>query len=262
MSAGAMWLAGWLSLAGPAALVGSPSYHSLWFVEPSLATAEISVKRGEWVIKTRLLPPGLIELSEEVLDTEKGVVIARKGDQLFKAMPGKLRKPTPEADLGVYCTFHPQDVPAGLFGLLGSRHVSYRCFVDSDRDGRLDGMAPGACTSRAFPIIEAKVPDNPVPIRGGAYRKLSPIEIKEGPMVGIMFDGIRGSGLPSLQLHFGDGTPVPVFGSVASNGEKGQRRIFGAKISTIDGNDDAARLRIDQGIPLQPFAMVAQGCPN
>jgi hypothetical protein len=235
----------------------------MWSVEPTQPLAEVSVNRGDFVVKTRLLPPGLIELAEDVVEPGRQKVLAHAGDQLFQAMAGKPLRETPGIDLGVYCSFHPEDVgPAGLMGILaGGRKQIYRCFVDSDRNGRLDGVAPNACISGTVFTIKGRVPAKRDPVSGGAYRKLAPEAIKDGPLLGIVFKGVRRDGAPDLDLAFGNGEIVPSFLSPSGKtGTQNQRRIFGAKVSTIGGTDAAASLRVDEGIPMQPFVMISTGC--
>lgn len=253
-----------MNLATPA-LADSQQYYSLWFVEPT-APATVEVQKGEFVVKTRLLPPGLIELTEDIVHPEKGYVLAHKGDQLFLASAGRPMKSQVGLDLGVYCTFRPEVLTSsgGLLPLFGKEQtVAYRCFVDNDRDGHLDALVGGSCTTKAFPIIAGKIPDQPLHVASGAYRKLTPQDIKDGPTIGVVFTGLRNSGAPNLALQFGDGEQLPTLGS-ASSGTKidGQRAIMGAKISFVEGTGKTAKLRIDEGFPLQPFSMLATGCPK
>lgn len=249
-----------MCLVNPAA-AGPNKFFSMWFVEPTLPVAEIAVARGDFVIKTRLLPPGLIELADDVVEPRKGKVLARAGEQLFQAMAGSPLRETPGIDLGVYCSFHPEDIgPKGLMAIVGARKLVYRCFVDSDRDGQFDGIASVSCLSPTLFTIKGKVPAKPPSVTGGAYRKIASEAIKDGPMIGAVFKGIRRDGAPDLDLVFADGAFIPSF--LPPDGKTGvtrRRQILGATVSTIDGTDASARLRIDAGFPVQPFVMVS-GC--
>ena len=250
-----------MCLASPAA-AGSSPYFSMWFVEPTPAMAEVAVKRGDFVVRTRLLPPGLIELAEDVVEPGKGKLLARAGDQLFQVTAGRPMRETPAIDLGVYCSFHPEDIgPKGLLAVVGGRKLVYRCFVDTDHDGQLDGTVPVGCLAPTVFTIKGKVPAKPGPMTGGAYRKVAPEAIKDGPGIGIIFKGIRRDGAPELDLVFEDGEVIPSFLSPdGKTGVKGQRQILGAMVSVIDGTDAAAHLRVDAGFPVQPFIMISTGC--
>lgn len=260
----ALWLSASMGLASPACAQTS-GYYSQWFIEPTPGAIEVTVKKEDFVVKSRLLPPGLIELTEDVVEPLKGAVLARAGDQLFQAAAGRARKQQPELDLGVYCTFRPLTIEvAGWFSPLFGREkgVRYLCFVDADHDGRIEGGTEGSCTTFSFPIISGNLPRKPPAMTGGAYRKLAPTEIRDGPVVGIIFTGLRRDGAANLDLRFGGGEMLPSLLSPDSKAEAPrQRKILGARISVVEGGGAEARLRIDEGIPLQPFSMYAQGCP-
>ena len=248
------------------ALAGSTKFYSVWQVEPPQPSAEeLTLKSGDFVQKARLLPPGLVVVDDPVTDPKTNKTLVEAGEQLFQVSEGQVwrKKDTAGDGLGVYCHIKPKRFKKGVLDvLLGPEDSTYRqCFVDVNRDGVFDGFFGSRCGFIPFPLISGKVPADLLPIKGGSYRRLASTDIKDGPMVGIIFRGIAPiDGKPKFGSVFGGGEPINSFGGFGGpKKEPGQKSEFGALFTVIDKGQGTIRIRIDSGIPAQPFAMFSTG---
>jgi hypothetical protein len=239
----------------------SENTFSTWIVEPPKITPEpLTLKRGEFLQRARLLPIGLIELTADIHFGANGENVIHAGEQLFELAGGTIYQPL-QATAGVFCQIKTFDVMVkGLFG--GSLVQNRYCFVDRERDGQLDNLAVAGSCPYDLPLVSVKVPDSPPTLTASIYRRVPITDFRDGPMVGIAFDGIQAlDGDPRFIQAFGSGNPIPLFGEKHSRAgdSAGQRVSFGAAFTILRAEGQTVTIRNDRPIPFQPFGIFRSG---
>lgn len=239
----------------------SENTFSAWVVEPPQITSEpMTLKRGEFLQWARLLPIGLIELTADIRFGANGENVIHAGEQLFELAGGTIYRPQ-QATAGVFCQIKTFDVMVkGLFG--GGLAQNRYCFVDRERDGQLDNLVVALSCPYDLPLVSVKVPDSPPSLTASTYRRVPITDFREGPMVGIAFNGVVAlDGDPRFIQAFGSGNPIPLFGEKHSRAgdSAGQRVSFGAAFTILHVEGQTVTIRNDRPIPLQPFGILRTG---
>ncbi|WP_158013877.1 hypothetical protein [Sphingomonas sanxanigenens] len=244
-----------------AAHAKSETAVSTWIVEPPQITSEpITLTKGDFLQRARLLPIGLIELTADAHVGPNVDDVIRAGEQLFELAGGTMYRPS-RSSAGVFCQVRTFDTESK--GLIGKTIVSYRhCLVDRERDGQIDDAVLAFSCPYDIPIVGVKVPSGPPTLAGPTYRRLSIKEFRDGPMVGIAFGGIALlDGDPRFIRAFGSGNPIPLFGEKHSRSgdDPGQRTSFGAAFTILRVEEQTVTIRNDRPIPVQPFGIIRTG---
>lgn len=242
----------WLLMTGvalnPAA---NPDYiETAWVIQPDpTQIGEREVRDGEFVLKHRLLPPSLVELTEDAKDAKSGNVIAKAGDQLF----GLLTSGAP-----VYCIS-----PDPEKSLMRSLMSLQRCMIDVDHDGRLDSAFDVRNSVPGVPNFMRTRPKKLKPVTGGTYTKVAPEQDRQNYFVGIRYEG--------RTVSFGKGTQPTFsikFGAEGNLGTLTAQRsaetsvtpfdmsILGSSFTVQARDGEVIRVKVSQPMPAQRFDVV------
>ncbi len=240
------------------------TFFLLWVVEPATIDREkFTVRKGDFVQKTRLLPVGLAEADEDIRLPNGGQLISGKGDQLLQLAGGGVYgiKPTSAT---VYCQAKAEvRTSKGLIG--SSKYESRFCLIDFERDGSFDGAFPVIGCPYEIPLLGLKAPKQGAlqHLDGSRYRTVPVAGTRNAPSVGIVYSGIAPlDGDPRFFTAFGSGTPIPLFGEkhTKAGDVSGQRVSFGGAAFTIlNKSEKSIEVRNDRPIPSQPFVIVRNG---
>lgn len=243
-------------LAMGAALVPAPNpdyIETAWIVQADTAqVGERTVSDGEFVLRQRLLPPSLIELTEDAVDAKSGKTLASAGEQLF----GLLTSGAP-----VFCVsgVPKQSLARSLF--LGSGNLQ-RCLIDADADGRLDGSFNAGNAIPGLPNFARNRPKKPKPVTGGSYRMIDPALHKENYFVAVRYEGrsatLKGA-LLTFSVRFGtDGNLGNLTRSEMPEGTSlpFDMSILDARFSVLARDGERIRVNVSRTIPEQRFGVV------
>lgn len=228
--------------------------ETAWIVQADEAqVGERAVRDGEYVIRHRLLPPSLIELSEDAIDAKSGKVLAGAGDQLF----GLLTRGAP-----VFCVSGVPKQSLARSLLLGSGNLQ-RCLIDADADGRLDGSFNAGNAIPGLPNFSRNRPKKPKAVSGGRYLPIDPALHHENYFVAVRYEGraaTLGKGaLPSFTIRFGtDGnvgsltrTEMPEDANLPFD-----MSILQARFSVMAREGETVRVNVRQAMPEQRFGVI------
>ncbi|WP_374413226.1 hypothetical protein [Novosphingobium colocasiae] len=238
---------------------------SSWFVEPPRISSEpVTLKFGDFLQKARLLPIGLIEVTQDIPTGQGDGSVINAGEQFFELMGGTIVRPRP-GKAAVFCQLKTFGGPFKNFMRSGSVESRY-CLVDRDRDGTIDDIFPALSCPYDIPLVGVILPKGQPVLAGVPYRHLPPEEFRDAPTVGIAFAGVSAlDGDPRFIQAFGTGRPIPLFGEKHSRAGKtpGQRISFGAAFTILHVDGPTITIRNDSPIPAQPFGIIATGrCPS
>lgn len=248
-----------------AAHAKSEKTFSTWIVEPPQITSEpMTLNKGDFLQRARLLPIGLIELTADTRIGPKDDQVIHAGEQLFELAGGTVHRPR-RSSAGVFCQMQTFDT--ALKGLFGSSTGKARyCLVDRERDGKLDDVVPALSCPYDIPIVSVDVPTTPPTLTASTYRRVPITDFRNGPMVGIAYSGVQVlDGDPRFIRAFGSGNPIPLFGEKHSRAGEGtgQRISFGGAFTIMHVDGQTVTIRNDRPIPVQPFAILRIGpCKN
>ena len=239
----------------------SENAFSAWIVEsPEITSEPITLKKGDFLQRARLLPVGLIELTADTRIGPKEDDVIHAGAQLFELAGGTIYRPS-RSSAGVFCQMKTfETVSKGAFG---KSVVQYRyCLVDRERDGTIEDVVVAGYCPYDLPLVSIKVPSGPPTLTGSTYRRIPVKDFRDGPMVGIAFSGIAPlDGDPRFIQAFGSGNAVPLFGEKHSRAGDipGQRISFGGAFTVLHTEGQTVTIRNDRPIPPQPFGIVRTG---
>ncbi len=246
----------WLLMSGvalnPAA---NPDYiETAWVIQPDPSQmGERDVRDGEFVLKHRLLPPSLVELTEDVKDAKSGKVFAKAGDQLFSLLT---------SGAPVYCVNSVPQQSLGRSLLLGSGNLQ-RCMIDADSDGRLDSAFNAGNAIAGLPNFMRKRPKKPKAVTGGAYVKIAPEQNRQTYFVGIRYEGrsatIRKGALPTFSIKFGTEGNLGslTYDTLADTSAMPfDVSMLGASFTVLARDGEVIRVKVSRPMPAQRFGVV------
>jgi hypothetical protein len=221
-----------------------PELRTEWRVEPAASLPGIrELGSKELVLKQRLLPSGLVELGRAVTKAEAGVDLPA-GTQLI------------EVKSSAGTVFCEGEMHTG--GLAGRKQT---CLLDSDRDNRFDTAFTYMPQAPALVVIEGRLPKKrlqlaaPIP-----YDRIDPARSRFDAFVAIErrnFFNIYGR--ENFQIVYGSGAhqeriTVPI--GFKSPEMPKELTILGARFTALSERDGKMTIRVDQGMPDQPFAVM------
>lgn len=216
---------------------------TIWNVEPiSEIPPEREYAGRDFLLKQRLIPAGLVSLSENFSDTALKLS-APAGTQFFRV----------ESEAGVaFCDGRRN-------GKKANSEV-YLCLVDSNEDGIFDGSFKGLSETAGIPTIAGKLPKTLKPTSPVRYVKLAPSEFSILYFVAIQrrnFFNIYGR--ESFMIRFGteehsQKITNPVHFK-ASDLPK-EMEILGARFTAIKESNGKMRIKIHSTMPKQPFGLI------
>ena len=235
-------------VATPALAAKRETFATIWHVEPApVPAAEQSVAPGALVLRQRLLPTGLAVLDEA---WREGSTTIPAGTALIRATSA-----TP-----VFCAL------AGKTGLLTALlsplpDKTLRCFVDDDADGRFDRTVKANSNVATVPQPTGRLPDDRTPTIALRYSPRDPATFDGGYLVGVRYTGQAKIGtlrrfetVYGTEGHWGFFTGDNLFTKRDSDLPRAVSAL-GASFTVLGGDGKAVRVRVDQTIPAQPFAV-------
>jgi hypothetical protein len=231
-------------------------YAALWTVEPGAEPlGRRTVRDGDYVVRGRLLPPGLIRLSADAVG-DRGRVVLPAGTQLFALST---------AGPPIWCDLERRGGGGGAAlrtGLLGSlaggggggrRQI---CLADLDRDGRLDAHFAAGSPVRGVPNFSGYRPRDPARLTGAAFETLAPRDIANEYFVGIRYEGLSAIGAnPTFSVSFGhDDSRERLTDPVRPQG--GLVSALGAEFAIVGREGETIEIDLRRNLARQVFHVV------
>ena len=232
--------AGAALIAGPVAAAEAPSRYisTLWIVQPAPPpVGERLLAGGDFVLKQRLLPTGLIELAAPAM---LGSTSFDAGTQLIKARA---------EGVTVYCRpYEPDDKLVG-------------CLMDRDSDGDFEGWFDVLSQTKGLVSIGQKYPKKIKPLDADVGYRTVPIT----HMTDIYFVAIERRNYfniysrESFMIVFGregalERLTAPI--SFKSSEMPKQLTVLGAVFTAITERDGKMVVKVQQAMLAQPFGVV------
>jgi hypothetical protein len=226
-------------------------FNSVWLVQPSEVPLGIrTIKNNDFVLKQRLLPPSLIRVRTDALDSQTGKVIAAAGTQLF----GLSTDGPP-----IFCITGVRDATFVKTLLIGGGNRQI-CLVDMDRDGSLDGHFGVGNVIKGLPNISGRRPKTPKPVKGGAYDSLRPDQIEVEYFVGAQYRGNANlGGNHVFEIRYGSAEQTGSLTDRLSHKETqvpGSMEILGGRFTILEAGSGTIRVQVDQTFPAQRFGVI------
>jgi hypothetical protein len=227
---------------------GSPAGASgrglstIWTIDPAPAPADaFEAAPGDYIIKQRLLPLGLVELGAVTAETASATGLS-EGQQLVEV----------KSDAPVFC-----DPAIRSKKLIGHAQP---CLVDADSDGRFEGLFLTSSVTKGILTFQGDRPKQARPIPAVPYRRLDPGAFKQNLFLGLQYRGNANV--------FGNHIFEIRFGSEEESGSLTRRLLhkkseipgahdfMGGRFTILEATPRGIRVRIDRPMPSQPFAVV------
>ena len=232
------WLALALLAGSSSAAAANRFVTTIWSVGESLVPAgEREIGRLDYVFKHRLLPTGLAEVAEG--SPETGLAA---GAQLVELQTGGAL---------VFCDAD----------IRGQKLVGHAqpCLVDADRDGRFESMFRTTSVTKGMLTVQGKLPKKPKPIGPLAYRRLDPAQFKQALFVGLQYRGdanLFDNQVFEVKYGSDDKTGSLTERIVHKKGNiPGETAFLGGRFTILSTAPEGIRVRVDQPMPPQPFAV-------
>jgi hypothetical protein len=225
-------------------------YLTLWWVQPSREPlGRKTVRDGDYVMRTRLLPPSLIRLSADAVAARGARVVLPAGTQLFGLSTG---------GPPIWCAL-PRRSTGGsvggslLGGLVGRRAPSQLCLIDLDRDGRLDAFFSANSPVGGVPNFSGNRPRNPNPLAPAPFEQLEPEQIETDYFVGIRYEGLSTLGAnPTFSISFGhERNRASLTETVSPQG--GVVDALGGEFAIVRRDGETLEVDIRRNLPRRPF---------
>lgn len=144
--------------------------NSVWDIEASERwTGPREVAKGEPLIELDIVPPGLIELMDELPD-----VPLRQGDLLYRLT----------GQSGIYCTVDGQPMIANENKFA---HTIVICLVDDDGDGAFEGHFRRRAAA-GIPLVFGELPSRLQPVPAIRYERRPPSSVAGAFKLRILLD--------------------------------------------------------------------------
>lgn len=212
-----------------------------WFIQPTpVPEGERDLAGGEFVLKQRLLPMGLAELSAPLSLGKESLPV---GSQLIEVKTDGAR---------IYC--QPRIARQKLLG-----HAQL-CLVDGDSDGRFDGQFRTTSQTKGLLTIGGNRPKSPKAITPVAYAQVDPATLRDEYFVAIErrnFFNIYS--LESFMIAFGrDGELERITAPVNFKSAEMPKdvEILGARFTALSEAAGKMKVRMHTAMPPQPFGVV------
>jgi hypothetical protein len=236
------WIAVLVAAAASPAMAADRELLTLWKVDVGTAEpTELEVGPGDFVIKQRLLPTGLVELGPEA--GRAGIEGIAEGKQLVEVR---------SAGAAVYC-----DPVLRAQKLIGHAQP---CFVDADFDGRFEGLFRTTSVTKGILTVQGQRPKTPKSIPPISYRQVDPATFGQKLFVGIEYGG--GSVLGAnyvFSVSYGSTQQTgSLTGEIVHKKEDvpGVQNAMGGRFTILAATPRGLRVRVDQPIPSDTFSVV------
>lgn len=230
------------ALAGTSATAQDRVMRNLWLIQPAPAPEnEKDYASGDYVLKQRLLPSGLVELGQSA---QLGGSALTAGTQLVEIQSGAGK---------IYCM--PAVPKQKLIG------ASFQpCLVDEDADNDFDGWFNGVSQTKGLLSIAGNRPRKLKPVDAVPYATVDPATLRLDCFVGIeRRNYFNIYSLESFMIAFGCGEAVerlttPV--SFKSTEMPREVNVLGARFTALSEAEGKMRIRVVAPMPYQPFGVV------
>ena len=225
-------------------------FISMWYVaESDQPLGRRTVNDGDYVLRSRLLPPSLIRLTADAVEPATGRVIAPAGTQLF----GLESRAAP-----IWCVAGRRDPGVAERILLSGGSNRQICLVDSDKDGDLDGHFRVQNVVKGVPNFAGHLPRELDPLSGAAFETQRPDQIETDYFVGIRFEGMpMVGGRPVFSITFGnERSRERLTDVVRPRTENPVVRALDAEFEIVARNGETLDVDVRRNIPVQPFHVV------
>ncbi len=221
---------------------GEPRHlRNSWIIQPvAPPQGEQALVSGDFVLKQRLLPTGLVELADRI-----------EIDKLPTLPPGTQLVKVETPNDNVYCQ------PSALEeSFMRGLHL---CFVDSDRDLRFEGWFPARSQTASILNIAGDRPKMPKALPDIAYHDVDTVK-----MTDVFFIGIERRNYfnifsaESFMIAFGkDGSLSRITAPVAFKSREMPKQIaiLGARFTALSEKDGKMIVSVDEAMPRQPFGI-------
>jgi hypothetical protein len=228
-----------LSLVALPSMAQEPSrdMQSVWVIQPAaVPVGERLLGGGEFVLRQRLLPSGLVELE---LPVSIGDETLPAGTQLVEARTSGAK---------VFCDAHSSD--DSLYHL---------CLIDADDDGAFEGQFSTASQTKSMLMLAGRYPKKPRAIAPARYRPVSPATMREVFFVGIeRRNYFNIYARESFMIAFGSADRLErLTAPVSFKSEEMPREVtvLGSRFTALSEQDGKMLIRVSQPMPMQPFAV-------
>jgi hypothetical protein len=208
-----------------------------------------TVNDGDYVLRSRLLPPSLIRLTADAVEPGTNRVIAPAGTQLF----GLVSRGAP-----IWCVAGRRDPGVAERFLLGGGANRQICLVDGNSDGALDGHFSVGNVVKGVPNFSGQLPRELDPLSGGTFETQRPDEIETGYFVGIRFEGMPMVGnRPVFSVTFGtERSRERLTDVIRPRAEEPVVRAMGSEFEIVSRTGEVLEVDVRRNLPVQPFHVV------
>ncbi len=231
-------------------------FSTMWLIEPaSPPIDEISVAPNGLILKQRLLPLGLVELTDEHS-------MGKPGDNTGETLPaGTELILASGASKPVYCALRIKG-PNVLSVLLSAyASGSQRCFMDDDADGKFDRSFSATSSVETVPHPVGRVPKDSEPTVSVSYRPKEITAFSAPYYVGVQYSGPAKIGtlrrfytVYGTEGNWGRFTGENVFTKRDRELPK-TLEVLGSSFTVLGGDGKNLRVKINRSIPAQPFGV-------
>lgn len=248
-----------IGLVAAAPVTGKPAvegFRVVWIVEPAPPpTAELSIAPDGLILKQRLLPMGLVELTEEHR-------IGKTGNKAGEVLPaGTELILATGASKPVYCALRIKGPNVLSMLLTPYPSGSQRCFMDDNADGKFDRSFAATSSVKSVPHPSGIVPRDAAPTVSAAYRPKDVSAFTASYFVGVQYSGQAKIGtLRRFYTVYGnDGdwgrfTADNIFTKRDRDLPK-TLEVLGSSFTVLGGEGKNVRVKVDRAIPAQPFGV-------
>jgi len=225
-------------------------FMTLWWLQPSAEPlGRKTVRDGDYVMRTRLLPPSLIRLNADAVAERGSRVVVPAGSQLF----GLSTSGAP-----IWCALARRSTGASvsgalLGGLVGRRAPSQLCLVDLDRDGRLDAFFSPNSPIGGVPNFSGHRPRNPDRLAPAGFEELQPEQVEADYFVGIRYEGLSMIGAhPTFSISFGNERNREQLTDLIGPRD-GVVEALGGEFAIVGREGETLEVDIRRTLPRRPF---------
>lgn len=215
--------------------------RSTWIIQPAAApSGDQLLDSGEFVLRQRLLPSGLAELSAPL----------SIGDETFPAGTQLVEAQT--SGMKVFCA---PDVPKQK--LIGASFQP--CLIDADGDGAFEGWFNALSQTRSILMLTGRYPKKPRAIAPTRYREVAPATMRDEYFVAIeRRNYFNIYSRESFMIAYGHGDQIErLTAPVSFKSEEMPREltVLGSRFTALSEQDGKMLVRVAQAMPMQPFAV-------
>ena len=217
----------------------SREMQTVWVIQPTPVPAgERQLASGDFVLRQRLLPTGLVELTAPVLVRRETL---SAGTQLVEVQAQGAK---------VFC----------IAEIARLEEESYQpCLIDADSDGDFESWFRGYSPTRSLLTVTGRYPREPNAIAETPYREVAPTTMRDTFFVGIeRRNYFNIYSRENFMIAFGSAqrlerltTPL----SFRSSEMPKDMEVLGARFTALSETDGKMLIRVSRAMPVQAFGV-------